>query len=265
MFWLIRQIVKSYSTWDRPTQIALLAAVGLFIPTVIVALIAPDGVRPFAWFGAGMLLLTAQIAVMWGSRGMVGVTTLAQRAYLAGDLARARMLLEQLRTSGSADFRALTLLGNVYRQEARLDESLTVLYEAIDKVSDHPFPFVGIGRTLLSMGEYIPAAVAFEQALAFEAPDSVWVDLAEGYFRLDRADDARAALDKSVSALSEVHMALMAAYLRYRLGVGNRPPKDLIETGMIFWRAAAVRFAHTSYGVALADDIRVLDELIQET
>jgi predicted Zn-dependent protease len=259
MIWLIRQIIRSYPTWDRPPQIALVSALILLVPTVIIAFAAPETVRPFAWFGAGMLLLTAQIAVMWGSRGMVGVVTLAQRAYLAGDLARARTLLEGLRAKERADFRALTLLGNVYRQEGRLDDSLTILYEAVDKDSNHPFPLVGIGRTLIAMGDYAAAAETLERALASDAPSGVWIDLAEAYMRAGRPDDARAALERAPESLSEASAALMAAWLRYQVGGGDAPDPTTIAAGLPFWRAAAARFAQTPYGAALADDLRAWD------
>jgi len=94
MIWLIRQVAKDFPSWDRPAQIALVLALTLLIPALVIAISAPEELRPAAWFGAGALLITAQIAVMWGGRGMVSAFTSAQRAYLAGDLEKTAALLE---------------------------------------------------------------------------------------------------------------------------------------------------------------------------
>lgn len=264
MFWILRQLRRDYRTWDRPTQLAFSLSLGLIIPGVALALLGPDGLRPFAWFGAGALLIVAQIAVLWGNRGMVGVLVKAQRAYLAGDLDGARTMLEALHASGRADARALTLLGNVYRQLGMLDESLAALYEALDKAPETHFPLTGFGRTLLARGEYIAAADTFARALETGASEVVRLDLGEAHYRLSQIDEARTAL-ADLPAFDEPGRALMAVYLRYRIDVGEPPTRDQILSGVAFLRAAAERFAATPYGEALADDVRVLDRLTEET
>jgi tetratricopeptide (TPR) repeat protein len=263
MIWLIRRIAREYPTWDRPARLALLLALLLLVPALLLALLVPQDVRPAAWFGVGMLLLVAQVAVMWGSRGLVNVFTAGQRAYLTGNLDRARSILEQARASGRADLRALTLLGNVYRQLGRLDDSEAVLYEALDKDGDHPFPLVGIGRTLLSKGDYASAVERFSRVLAQDSRHAVQVDAAEAQWRLGNLEQARALLGGE-SDYAEARERLMDAYLRYRLGMGDAPPRDLIEQGLVFWRAAVQRFAHTPYGHALAEDMRLVEGLLEE-
>ncbi len=265
MIWLIRQVAKDFLHWDRPTQIALVLSLTLLIPTFGIAIGAPEDIRPIAWFGAGVLLIMAQIAVMWGGRGMVSAFTSAQRAYLAGELDKTVALLESLRERGWADVRALTLLGNTYRQMGRLNESLDRLYEALDKAPDHPFPLIGIGRTLLSDGKYDQAAAAFERALAANAPhrETIQLDLAHALYRAERLDEARAALTES-TAPEQANEALMYAYLRWQLGIGERPSSTLIEAGIVFWQSAAARFAQTAYGAALLKDAEVLSWWMEE-
>jgi tetratricopeptide (TPR) repeat protein len=265
MIWLIRQVAKDFPKWDRPTQIALVMSLALLIPTLGIAISAPEETRPIAWFGAGALLIMAQIAVMWGGRGMVSAFTSAQQAYLAGDLEKTAALLETLRERGRADMRALTLLGNTYRQMGRLEESLSRLYEALDKAPDHPFPLIGIGRTLLSDGKYDPAAETFERALAANAPqrETVQLDLAHALYRGGRTDEARAVLSES-GAPEDANEALMHGYLRSRLGIGDRPSGALIAAGIAFWQNAAARFAKTEYGAALSGDLEVLSRWVEE-
>lgn len=265
MIWLIRQVAKDFPHWDRPTQIALVMSLVLLIPTLGIAIGAPEETRPIAWFGAGALLIMAQIAVMWGGRGMVSAFTSAQQAYLAGDLDKTAALLESLRERGRADMRALTLLGNTYRQMGRLEDSLSRLYEALDKAPDHPFPLIGIGRTLLSGGQYDSAAEAFDRALAANAPqrETVCFDLAHALYRGGRVEEARAVLNESAPP-EDASEALMYAYLRWRLGIGERPSNALIESGIVFWQNAAARFADNDYGAALAGDLEMLSRWMEE-
>jgi tetratricopeptide (TPR) repeat protein len=260
MFWLITRLRKEFPNWDRPTQIAFLMALLLFIVLLIVGLASPLELRTPALIGAGGSLLVMQLAVMWGNRGMVNVFTQAQRAYLDGDLEGARALLEGARTAGKADMRALTLLGNTYRQLGRLAESEAVLYEALDKAPDHQFPLYGFGRTLLSEGRYEDAAAALVRALDAGAPAIAWLDLAEAYYRLKRHDEARAALEK-VPAQTEDYRALMAVYLRYQLGGGEPPTAALVEAGLPYWEASVARFRATPYSEALIEDMRTLRDI----
>jgi tetratricopeptide (TPR) repeat protein len=261
MFWLIRRLRHEFPAWDRPTQIAFVMALILFVVLLLVAALAPPELRTPALIGAGGSLLVLQLAVMWGNRGMVNVFTQAQRAYLAGDLDAARAILEAARSAGKADMRALTLLGNTYRQLGRLAESKAVLYEALDKAPDHHFPLYGFGRTLLSEGHYEEAAAALAGALDAGAPPIASLDLAEAHYRAGRLNEARAALDQ-LPALAEDYRALMAAYLRYQVGAGAPPTAALIQAGLPFWEGSAARFHATPYGKALNEDIQKLKGIV---
>jgi cobalamin biosynthesis protein CobD/CbiB len=138
MIWLIGRLRGDIRTWDRPTRIAFGIGLILLIIAVIVALIAPPDTRLPILVGAGALLIVIEIAVLWGNRGMISAFTRAQRLYVDGDLEAARDLLEAVR--GKANARALTLLGNTYRQLGQLDESESVLSEAVYKAPDHYYP-----------------------------------------------------------------------------------------------------------------------------
>jgi tetratricopeptide (TPR) repeat protein len=256
------RLLRVIRPWDRPSQIALASALALLVVTGLVAAFGPADWRHPALIGAGGLFIITQITIMWGNRGMTMPYTRAQQAYLAEDFQTAVEILEMRNAAGKADFRELTLLGNTYRQLGQLDKSEEVLTQALVLRPNHHFPLYGFGRTLLVEGRYAAAIVAFERALAAGAPLVVQFDLGDACFRLEAWEDARRVLE-GVSSLveAEPHRALMTGYLLYRLDRGEPPSVALVEAGLPYWRAQAERFRHTSYGQALANDVRHMQTL----
>jgi tetratricopeptide (TPR) repeat protein len=258
MIFLIRRVWRDFPQWERPAQIALLMALLLLPVTLAVAFLGPQDVRVPSLIGAGGLILIMQITVLWANRGMVTPFTQAQRHFLAEDFEAARTLLEGLHAEGKADARALTLLGNTYRQLGNLEDSHRVLYEALNKAPNHHYPLYGFGRTLLSEGNYGEAAAYLGRALAAGAPVSVRVDVAEALFR---AGDFEGALDnlhamQSALGAEEPYRQLMAQYLLYRLNAVDVIDEELVHSGLPYWQAVAERFAHSRYGTDLALDIQ---------
>ena len=251
MLWLILRLRHDFRTWERSTRIAFGIGVLLLGIAVMTALVAPPDVRVPVIIGAGALLLVLEVTILWGNRGMISAFTRAQRLYLDGDFVAASAMLEAVRTK--ADARALTLLGNTYRQLGRLTESHEVLSEAVDKAPKHYFPIYGFGRTLLSEGRYEEAAEAIQHALELGAPSVVQADLGEAYYRLNRTNDAIVAL--RAADISEPHRALMVGYLLYQLGDAPPPSEEVVRAGLPYWEATAARFRETPYGIALETDI----------
>lgn len=261
---LTAYIMRSFRAWDRPTQIAMLTAIFLFLPTIVVLIIGTPQLRQPALIGFIGLIIATQVIFMWGNRTMVTPYTQAQRHYLNGDFERARQVLENLQSTGKVDVRSLTLLGNTYRQLSLLDESEEVLTKALDlRPFDH-FPLYGIGRTLLVKGLFAQAAAKIKQALDAGAPNIVQFDLAEALYRQGADDDARLALRAAQEIADEPHRALMAAYMLYRLGEGEPPAHDLVSAGLPYWRENADRFLMTPYGQMLADDVQHLQAFMEE-
>lgn len=251
MIWLLLRVRRDFTTWERTTKIAFMLGVVLLVVALLSALLAPAEVRVPVLGGAGALLLVIELTILWGNRGMISAFTRAQRLYMDGDFAGALTLLEGVRAK--ADARALTLLGNTYRQLGRLAESEAVLSEAVDKAPNHYFPIYGFGRTLLSEGRYAEAVDAIQRALVLGAPSVVQGDLGEAYYRLGKRDDAVLALHNA--AVNEPHRALMAHYLLSRMGAASPPSAEIVEAGVAYWRATAERFRETPYGVALESDV----------
>ncbi|MEP7291200.1 MAG: tetratricopeptide repeat protein [Chloroflexota bacterium] len=256
MIWLITRLRRDFHTWERSTRIGFGIGVILLLVALVTALTVPSEVRIPVLGGAGALLLVIEVTVLWGNRGMISAFTRAQRLYLDGDFEAALELLQAVRPK--ADARALTLLGNTYRQLGRLAESEAVLSEAVDKAPNHYFPIYGFGRTLLSEGRYDEAVVSIRRALELGAPPAVQADLGEAYFRLKRADEAAAALQRA--DISEPHRALMVGYLLSQLSEAPPPTPDVVQAGLAYWQATAERFRDTPYGSALERDV---DEMQQ--
>lgn len=253
-----------FRQWERPAQLGMVLALALLLVTLAVAALGPVNLRQPALIGAVGLLFAAQLIFMWANRHLVTSFTQAQRAYLAEDFETARHLLESLDAAGKANVRALTLLGNTYRQLGLLGKSQDALTNALNVDPYDPFPRYGFGRTLLVKGLYAEAAEAISRALADGAPPVVNIDLAEALYRQGREQEALTILQSNRTITQEPHRLLLVDYLLYRMGIDERPAAKQIRAGLPFWQDSARRFSATPYGHALADDVRQMQALMEE-
>jgi tetratricopeptide (TPR) repeat protein len=260
---LTASFIAQFRVWDRPAQIAFVVAVVLLVLAGIVVGFGGQNLRTPSVIGFVGLVIATQIIILWANRGMVTTYTQAQRHYLNEDFDAARDLLEALRANGKADFRALTLLGNTYRQMGDLSNSEDVLLEALHNAPNHHFPLYGFGRTLLVEGRYAEAVDALTQALDAGSPPIVLLDIGEALFRKGSPQEAVERL-QSVPVTDESYRALMAAYLLHQLGVGDRPSANLIRAGLPYWDATVVRYHHTAYGQALSLDVETMRAYLEE-
>ncbi len=261
MIWLIARLRRDFDAWDRPSRIGFLMAVGLLVIAIALFFVAPEDQRQTIIIGIGALIVVTQIIVMWSNRGMISPITQAQRAFLRGDLESVLAQIEPLRAAGQADVRALTLLGNTYRQLGRVAESATVLSEAVNNSPNHHYPLYGFGRTLIVQGHYADGAAYIEQALEAGAPEIVRFDLSEAYYRQGQIEALMVALP-DVDVAGEDHRQLLIAFWRWRFAGAQPPEQSLIETGLPFWQGQAERFASTAYGVSVAEDVKLLKTLL---
>jgi tetratricopeptide (TPR) repeat protein len=253
MGFLTRSLIRRFHQWDRPAQLAISAALVLFIVILTMGALGPPEIRVPAIVGIIGLLLTMQAIVLWANRDLVTPYTEAQRAYLRGDFDAA---LATLSAEGDKlDAKGLTLMGNTYRQLGRLDESELTLMAALGQLPDDQFPLYGLGRTLLAQGRYPEAVDRLGAALKDGAPDVVRADLGEAFYRAGDTERAKAALQTVLDVEQEAYRRLMVEYLLWRLGEGERPAPALVRDGIEFWQATAERFAHTPYGKTVAADV----------
>lgn len=263
----MRRVLRDFPTYEAPVKYALIVGLGMVILGLVVFIFGVPEVRIWAGVGIGSVIFVMELAVLYANRRMVSPYTQAQQAYLAGDFDDAVTVLEGMRTAGKADVRTLTLLGNTYRQLGRLSESREVLCEAVDTGEKHHFPLYGLGRTLLSNGEYAEAIAVLSDAIEAGALSIVQLDVIEAFYRAGRLPEARALLgtlanDPTLSRAAEPHRALMAAFLRWRLLDAPPPPVDLIESGLPFWEASAARFASSPYHDALKEDMEAMQRVM---
>ncbi len=256
MIYLLNRVFRDFSGWERPLRWTILSSFVLLVILALVILFGPYELRLFACIGAFGLIAISQIAVMLAYRDMVSPLVKAQRYYLANDFESAKTTLEALRQQDKADVRALTVLGNTYRQLGDLEASKAVLYEALNKSPEHQFPLYGIGRTLLSEGDYHGAVNAFQRALAAGAPELTRLDLAEVFYRLKLFEEARAALEIIDPRALDGDPArlLMFQYLNEQV-IGSKVESPLPLEGLPFWEALVKRFSTTPYGQDLAVDV----------
>lgn len=257
---LTLSLIRRWHQWDRPAQLAVIAALILFVVIVIMGALGPQEIRVPAIVGIIGLLLTLQAIVLWANRDLVTSYTAAQRAYLRGDFEAA---LATLSAEGEQlDAKGLTLMGNTYRQLGRLDESEVTLWAALGQLPDDQFPLYGLGRTLLAQGRYAEAADRLDAALKAGAPEVVRADLGEALYRAGDTERARATLTAALDVEQEPYRRLMVDYLRWRLGDGDPPDTLLVCDGVEFWQATAQRFAHTPYGAAVEEDVAKIEEIV---
>jgi tetratricopeptide (TPR) repeat protein len=260
---LLQDLSRDFRTWDKSSQTAFVIALVLWFGFGLALIFAPSEWRQLAAIGLVGFIFVMQVIILWANRGMIRPYTQAQRRFIAGDFEQARVILEQVRDSGKADVRVLTLLGNTYRQLGRLEESEITLRKALDKDSLHPFPLYGFGRTLLSKGNYHEAVTMLERAVHAGTMVAQF-DLGETYYRLGQQQEAKTHLQAVRPSLKESYRALMADYLLYRIGAGIPPSSSLIYEGLPYWQETAARHHNTAYGTALIEDIDAMHILTEE-
>lgn len=258
------QLWYQFQKWETAAQIGFVLALLLAIVALVTAQTL-DAVRVPALIGGIGALFTAQIIFMWANRGMVIPFTAAQRHYLQGEFDETIAILEELRAADEADFKALTLLGNTYRQIGNLANSESILYEAVNIKPNHYFPLYGFGRTLLSKGCYAEAVEAYQKALALGAPLSTHFDLGESLYRADQFEDAK----KNLLLVADIHDAepyrvLMARYLLHQMGELAPLTPEQIDAGLPYWQMQAKLFSDTAYGQAVKRDITHLSLMREE-
>ena len=259
MIHIIREFWRGLRNWERPARLALLLGLLASLPLLLLWLAGPPEWRPAGLAGLCGLGIGLQMVFLWAWRGMLSDWTLAQRLYLDGEFEAACDLLQARRATGRADMRSLTLLGNALRQRGLLEQSETVLREAVAQRPGHAFPLTGLGRTLLAQGRYSAAVDALREALATGAPAIVTLDLGEALFHAGQLQAAREHLQTGLAATDDSGRRLTGQYLLHQLDAAGLPDAQLLRDGRPWLEAQVTRFEHTDYGCALAAMLKALD------
>jgi uncharacterized protein HemY len=245
-------LLDMIARWDTPTRLAMSIAVTLLFAMFVIFQWGSETWRVPAFVGIVTLTMVINGLVLWGNRRMVTPFTKAQRYYLQGDFEAVIEVLTERIDADDVDVRELTLLGNTYRQMGNLSESEQLLFKAVNISPQSNFPLYGFGRTLLVKGDYQRAAEVIQQALDAGASDVVRVDLAETFYRNNQKAQAVDVLrGLSPKTKLEPHRALMKHVV-----LQQQPSDKTLAAGLTYWEETMRRFAHTPYGVSLAEDVR---------
>ncbi len=247
---VIAHIFKNFRLWERPSQIAFLMALILAVPALVLSVAGDDSVRGYAVASLMASLFMAQLIFLWASRGMVSDYTRAQRHFLRGEFDHAQRILTDHLSKHPKDVRAMTLLGNTYRQLGDLDRSHAILLEAINIQPMNHFPLYGFGRTLLVAGQYEQALPIFQKSLKAGGHDVTYLDIGECAYHLGDMTTAREALTKGLTLASADENRVWMAQALLNL-LDNIALPRLSDATRAYWTAQAHLFAHTPYGEAL--------------
>jgi len=220
--------------------------------------------NPIFLGGVLFVISVIQIGSIFWRRKPSGAVADAQEAFVQGDYATAITILEAYTTENSTDVKALTLLGNAYRQHTDFVQSISVLEKALDLAPDNAFPRYGLGRTLLAQGHFANAAQAIEKALQDGGRKVIRTELALAYYLANRLDDAQRVATATARQLSlEPYRMLMINYLLYVLA-NDEKAVAIIRTQnkhVHYWQVEANRFTHTPYGEGLQTIIEQIQEM----
>lgn len=194
----------------------------------------------------------------------------AREAFLAIDYDSAAAQLEALIAVRPTP-RALTLLGNTYRQQGHLDTARLTIRKALDLRANDAYALYGLGRIDLAEGRFEAAADSFDQALGAGAPANVACDLGYAEYFQGNHDAALKTLQKTTRILRlESYRLFLTNAILYRLirdksGTAAKTTLSNIEQsreGLPYWEAEIARFPGSAYASALQDILAGVDASI---
>ncbi len=245
---------------DRRVILSGVLAIGILLVLSGLVLFGPDEARLGAAVGLIGLLVALQVAILFFRPADRSPFGQARAAFAANDFAGAAAQLETI-IAAKPTTRALTLLGNTYRQLGRLDDSQKLLEQALERAPKNAFALYGMGRTQLTRGNFDTAADWFDKALAAGAPSPVACDLGIAEYFAGNEDAAISTLTKATRILQiEPYRALIAnailwhiLTLRQNMAAAKAAENMRRDAdGLAYWQAELERHRATPYGEALA-------------
>lgn len=265
---LLFRFLEDFRRWDRPSQLALLLALLIFLVFLVLGfLLSNQTMRIAAIVGAAGALVAAQFVVLWGNRHLLNDFARAQKLYLAGDYAAARELLLRMQAAGGSrrrgnQVREWILLGHVLRNLGDLEGSEALFQQSLQVEPASHFPLYGLGRTLICKGQYAEAVKHLQAALNAGAPAIARFDLGHALYRAGDYEAARQALGQTVA--DDPHRELMRQFLLFRLGMAEAPNADQVHAALPLWRKEVEQVGPTPYTEVLTEDLVALEALTNE-
>jgi tetratricopeptide (TPR) repeat protein len=258
---LLSQLLHTIrNEWDPPARAALLLALASLVLSTLLILTGPETFR--LWFllaGAGTLLLIQGI-VLWGNRTMIRPVPAARQAYLRGDYARARRIMERYTGStGASDPDGWSLLGSAQRQTADLANAEASFGRAIYISPRMHIAHYGRAWVWMVKGDYEAALQGFRDAKAFGAPEIVTFEIGLCLYLLGNSDEALATLSQSVRIdLMDEPNSVMSQHLIGRLLGYRRSNQPVPQSTLDYWRTGIARYRPTPFTKALEEEVRLM-------
>jgi tetratricopeptide (TPR) repeat protein len=224
--------------------------------------------------GVSIALVIAQFGLLRLGMNRGGMLAQAQQAFVTGDMTGVVTLVETARSGDEpVSTKALTLLGNAYRQLSDYDQSLDVLQAALHTAPDDPFPLYGLGRSLLVMGRYPEAVAYLQKALQNGARKATRSDYVLALYLADTDPETlrTACFQASQVLRMEAYRALMVNYILYQTYVADETSQQKTlalkimrntADALAWWQAEAQRHASTAYGQSLGRELENLQALL---
>lgn len=248
---------------DRRLQIATGVTVLAALLMGLLIVLDTDNLLPLAVLIIGLAGAVQFSALFWRGRSTDPFSQ-AQTLFVQGQHAAAAQQLEVLE---NPDTRSRTLLGNVYRQMGRLDESEILLRTVVEANLKDAFPLYGLGRTLLAKGDFAEAAQRIAQSLNQGGRKATGAELALAhYFNGDLTAAGQTAQRVSRQLQLEPYRRLMVNYILYQVLNDSRSLGVMaqVKNSLPYWQAEADRFSHTPYGACLQQEIANIQSLLSE-
>ncbi len=259
----LRDLYKRLPEWDRSSRLSLYLAVILLVLLLLTGFVGPDEIKLPARIGAFGLLLTLQLLIFWGNRRAISPYHEAQQHYICGEYESARDLLEPVSESHQESVDALVLLGNCYRQLGQFDRAKRAIERALQSKPDYHYALYAAGKLNLVLGDYTRACDFIERAYALGAPEVVNFDLGQACYYLGDHSKAATYLDRFCK-LSFDEPAKTVLAMHYLNTLTNCQPASAgsIRESIIYWKEEAARYRRTSYGTAIMNEVKQLQETV---
>lgn len=263
MGFVSRLFLEKFPSWDTASKVAFVIALIMLVVVAVLTFSLPESDRWVGFIALIAVIIALQVVFMWANRDMKTTFAVAQNHYLVGEYQETKEALLKLFEQEEPTAKSLTLLGNTYRQLGDLEQSETILKDAMALLPDYHLSLYAMARTMMFAGRYHDAVTHYEHALAVAAPDFVQIDLAEAMFRAQLSPETtiNKLNDCLPLARAEAHRELIVTYMLWRLTDESPPDPRIIKEGLPYWQTIAQDYPHLPYGQDVANDIAYLDKL----
>ena len=135
--------------------------------------------------------------------------------YKAGSLDEAEKTFISILRENPSEANSLNLLGCINRDRGKIQESVALMQQAIQADSSNPYPYINLGKILLSLGRYADAAGVFQASINCKSDiPEAWFCFGNSLKNLAKNEEAIIAF-KNTIALTSSHGGGFAILLAF--------------------------------------------------